>query len=209
MNTTQRNMTPVAELGREKDYGDISVPLLDMASAEIERMRAASTKESRYHSFPPACLSLLKSVEGNHRCVDCGEHDPQWATVSFGALLCLQCSGQHRSFGVQVSCVRSITMDEWSLQQVIAMLEGGNSQLYGFFSRHALSVEGCPDGNGKRIITKENVTRLRYKTKAAEFYRQQMVQHVSKVLEHGRYRGRAQSRRLRHHPLDKRNSTIE
>jgi hypothetical protein len=204
-------MAPVAVLGHdEKDYGDISVPLLDMASAEIERMRAASTKESRYHSFPPACLSLLKSVDGNHRCVDCGEHDPQWATVSFGALLCLKCSGHHRSFGVQVSCVRSITMDEWSLQQVIAMLEGGNSQLYGFYSRHALSVEACPGGtNGKRIITKENVTRLRYKTKAAEFYRQQLELHVSNVLEHGRYRGRAQSRRLRHRSLDQRNSTIE
>jgi hypothetical protein len=103
-------------------------------------------------------------------------------------------------------------MDEWSLQQVIAMLEGGNSQLYGFFSRHALSVEVCPDnneGNGKRVITKENVTILRYKTKAAEFYRQQLVVHISNVLKHGRYRGRAQSRRLRHHPLDKRNSTIE
>jgi hypothetical protein len=98
-------------------------------------------------------------------------------------------------------------MDEWSLAQVVAMLEGGNSQLYGFFSRHALSVEACPAA-GKRV-TKDNVVRLRYKTKAAEFYRQQMEMHVVNVLTNSPYRGREMSRRLRHHPLDKRNSTVE
>lgn len=199
-------MAPAADVHSNKDYGDVSVPLLDMASAEIERMRS-SKEETIYHSFPSACLTLLKQVQGNHRCVDCGDHDPQWATVSFGALMCLQCSGHHRSLGVQVSCVRSVTMDEWSLPQVVAMLEGGNEQLYGFFSRHALSVEACP-AQGKRV-NKENVTRLRYKTKAAEFYRQQMNLHVATVLKNGPYRGREMSRRLRHHPLDTRNSTVE
>lgn len=38
----------------------------------------------------------------------------QWASVNNGILLCLNCSGVHRSFGVRVSFVRSITMDSWS-----------------------------------------------------------------------------------------------
>ena len=59
--------------------------------------------DAKYHSFPSACLSLLKALPGNGRCIDCGDHDPQWATVSYGALLCLNCSGRHRSLGVQVS----------------------------------------------------------------------------------------------------------
>jgi len=95
-----------------------------------------------YHSFPPACLRLLQSIEGNQRCVDCGNVDPQWAAVSYGALLCLHCSGHHRSLGVTVSCVRSISMDEWSLQHILAMLEGGKCSVGKLFVRHRFRVCG-------------------------------------------------------------------
>ena len=43
----------------------------------------------------------------------------------------------------------------------------------------------------------ENVTLMRYKTKAAMFYRQQLEKHVTKVVEAGPYRGREHSRKLR------------
>lgn len=81
----------------------VQIPLVEMASTELEKMRLENKKGDGYdHSFPPACLALLKALPGNHRCIDCGEQDPQWATVSYGALLCLSCSGRHRSLGVQV-----------------------------------------------------------------------------------------------------------
>jgi Putative GTPase activating protein for Arf len=215
--------------------------LLNRVSAEIERMRMAPTTNGnttntaittsttattseirRFHSFPPACLEMLTSIKGNHRCVDCGEQNPQWAACRYGALLCLQCSGQHRSYGVQISSVRSISMDEWSVNEVISMLEGGNSQLSAFFERHALTEQSCTINktNGRSndeittnrnlngdaslssstttttasVINKENVTRLRYKTKAASFYRVQMEQHVHTILTTGPYRGREVSR---------------
>ena len=57
-------------------------------------------------------------------------------------------------------------------------------------------------------ITSDNVMRLRYKTKAALFYRRQMELHVANILAAGPYRGREISRRLNHHPLEKRNSTV-
>jgi len=168
-----------------------SLSLAEMASSEIETMRTADA-QVKFSQFPPACLALLRDIEGNQNCIDCGSHDPQWATVSYGALLCLQCSGHHRSLGVQVSCVRSVAMDEWSLQEVVAMLEGGNRQLSTFYKRHALSKDGCKTGS---LINPENVTRMRYKTKAAEFYRQQMEKHVCQVLKDGPYKGREMSRR--------------
>ena len=99
-------------------------------------------------------------------------------------------------------------MDEWSLQEVLAMLEGGNGQLTTFFARHALSVDACPE-NPKKSITRENVTRLRYKTKAAQFYREQMLFHVSAVVQSGPYRGREMSRRLNKPLLERRNTTVE
>lgn len=175
-------------------------PVLEMASAELEQMK----KDKPFPSFPPACLAMLKSIQGNHRCIDCGEQDPQWATVSYGALICLECSGKHRSLGVQTSCVRSIGMDDWSQAEVVSMLEGGNAQLQDFYQRHNLCQES--DFNNA-TLTKKNVTTMRYKTKASLFYRQQLGKHVAQVLQKGAYQGREASRRQRR-PLDHRNSSV-
>lgn len=38
--------------------------------------------------------------------------------VSYGNLFCLECSGVHRSLGVHISFVRSLTMDKWSEEQL-------------------------------------------------------------------------------------------
>jgi hypothetical protein len=199
-------MPPAPKMGDNFGPLHVQVPLLEMASMELEKLRL---DDQKYHSFPPACLSFLKSVNGNAQCMDCNDADPQWGTVTYGALLCLKCSGKHRSLGVQISSVRSITMDSWSHLQVLAMLEGGNMQLRSFFDRHKLSSEAKkkePDAVGP--ITKDNVTIMRYKTKAALFYREQLTLHVTNVFNSGEYKGREASRRLRHRSLDTRNSTV-
>jgi hypothetical protein len=78
-------------------------------------------------------------------------------------------------------------MDHWSVDQILKMLEGGNQQLSGFFERHALSVSG---------EHAEDNLRKRYKTKAAQFYRLGITEHVSRVAE-APYRGREATRRGR------------
>lgn len=202
-------MSTAAVLSVAMDVGDCigaASTLTDLASQEMERMRRSGSR--CYPSFPPACLALLQSIEGNGRCIDCGERNPTWAAVRYGALLCLQCSGYHRSLGVQIGCVRSVTMDEWSVEHVIQMLEGGNAQLSTFFARHHLSVESCPQRT--QGISKENVIQQRYKTKAAEFYRNQLALHAHKVLDAGPYQGRDSFRKRQSHSrrqLDRRNTT--
>merc|ERR1712154_576597 len=57
------------------------------------------------HRFPSSCLKIVANLPGNNRCIDCGGANPGWASVSYGILLCLSCSGKHRSFGVSVSRV--------------------------------------------------------------------------------------------------------
>lgn len=53
--------------------------------------------------FPSNCLKLLYNIQGNLRCMDCDASNPQWATLTFGALICIDCSGRHRQMGVNVS----------------------------------------------------------------------------------------------------------
>eukprot|EP00523_Entomoneis_sp_CCMP467_P013072 CAMPEP_0168787712 /NCGR_PEP_ID=MMETSP0725-20121227/11947_1 /TAXON_ID=265536 /ORGANISM="Amphiprora sp., Strain CCMP467" /LENGTH=302 /DNA_ID=CAMNT_0008837937 /DNA_START=1291 /DNA_END=2200 /DNA_ORIENTATION=- len=142
------------------DSAVVDTAMLERVSAEIEGMRQFQAMQRRhgndisnnnnnnnnssrkrpctFRKFPPACLTVLQHLPGNDRCVDCGACGPQWASVSLGVLLCLNCSGYHRSLGVQVSCVRSITMDEWSVTDILRMMEGGNGQLATFFARHQL-----------------------------------------------------------------------
>lgn len=166
--------------------------LLTQAARELEQMRQYENKQQACHRnayndhipFPPACLCLLRSIAGNVYCADCGATSPQWASISYGALFCLQCSGKHRRLGVQLSKVRSITMDTWSHKGVLAMLEGGNKQLNDFFDRHGLSsssIEGEVVG--------------RYETNASKFYRKNLTVHVDHVAESGEYKGRDWSRR--------------
>jgi len=159
------------------------------ASRELDVMQQnSSTHGMNFMPFPPACFSLVRSLPGNQHCIDCDAPNPDWASVTYGCLLCLNCSGKHRSFGVKTSFVRSLTMDEWSHSQVLAMLEGGNQQLTGFFARHQMVA----DTTGKRgtgiIISK------RYQTKAARFYRTNLTKHINKVSVAGVYLGREASR---------------
>ncbi|CAG8765579.1 19508_t:CDS:2, partial [Gigaspora rosea] len=52
--------------------------------------------------------------------------DPQWASTNFGTLLCIDCSGIHRSLGVHVSKVRSLMLDKWEPESIEVMSKLGN-----------------------------------------------------------------------------------
>uniref|UniRef100_A0A7I4BW69 Uncharacterized protein n=1 Tax=Physcomitrium patens TaxID=3218 RepID=A0A7I4BW69_PHYPA len=56
-------------------------------------------------------LDILQKVPGNGICADCGASDPDWASLNLGILLCIECSGVHRNLSVQISKVRSLTLD--------------------------------------------------------------------------------------------------
>ena len=70
-------------------------------------------------SCTPAAKKILDAImaeKGNNRCIDCGSKlSVDWASVNLGVFFCIDCSGRHRSFGVHISFVRSITMDKWDM----------------------------------------------------------------------------------------------
>uniref|UniRef100_A0A8C7ALT5 Arf-GAP with coiled-coil, ANK repeat and PH domain-containing protein n=1 Tax=Neovison vison TaxID=452646 RepID=A0A8C7ALT5_NEOVI len=72
-------------------------------------------------------LQRVQNVAGNGQCGDCGQPDPRWASINLGVLLCIECSGIHRSLGVHCSKVRSLTLDSWEPELLKLMCELGNN----------------------------------------------------------------------------------
>ena len=105
-------------------------------------------------------LEEIYSEESNSSCFDCDNKPAHWASISNGIFLCLECSGEHRGFGIGISFIRSVTMDQWTQEQVNIMKVGGNQRLRDFLTSYQM-----PDNIDKKQI---------YCSKLMNFYRRQL-----------------------------------
>ena len=94
---------------------------------------AADAGAPQHGGGKAAALSILRSVSakaGNDVCADCSDAStsPDWAVLPYGTLVCIQCSGIHRSLGVHISKVRSISLDTWTAEMAGTLAAIGNRE---------------------------------------------------------------------------------
>lgn len=97
-------------------------------------------------------LDVLQRVPGNGVCADCGASDPDWASLNLGILLCIECSGVHRNLSVQISKVRSLTLDVrvWEPSVIGYFQSVGNTYANTIWEELLTSDSGGTEDLGKR-----------------------------------------------------------
>ncbi|WVQ85975.1 hypothetical protein IAT38_008143 [Cryptococcus sp. DSM 104549] len=72
-------------------------------------------------------LEDILKLPGNNTCADCHASAPRWASVNLGIFLCVGCASVHRKMGTHKSRVKSVTLDTWSRDQIVAVRSIGNT----------------------------------------------------------------------------------
>ncbi|KAL4891399.1 ArfGap-domain-containing protein [Aspergillus ambiguus] len=116
------------------------------------------------HSFEENPSKLLQTVrdadQGNNWCADCGSASKvEWVSINLGIVLCIECSGIHRSLGTHISKIRSLTLDVNSFSNDIVeiLLQVGNRV-------SNMVWEATLDGSQKPAPTSTREQRLKFIT---------------------------------------------
>lgn len=110
-------------------------------------------------------IGKILSIDGNSRCVDCGTTDPQWVSMNNSVFVCLDCAGIHRNLGVEISYIRSLSMDNWDDYQLKQLYIGGNNRFISNLEDYKLS------SNNNHISLNADKIKKKYLYVASQYYR--------------------------------------
>jgi hypothetical protein len=93
-----------------------------------------------------------------------GNSNPKWASLNNAIFVCLKCAGLHRSFGINVSFIRSLTIDSWDEKQIEYLIRGGNKRLREFLYEFQVPDNATMD--------------FKYMIRASDYYRKLLKSEV-------------------------------
>lgn len=99
----------------------------------------------------------------NKTCFDCKGAFPHFISVNNAIILCQSCAQLHKELGYNASFIREVN-DDWDPYLLSFILRGGNGRLIRFFNDYKLN---------------ELPIQVKYKTKAAEYYRKLILSEVN------------------------------
>ncbi|XP_062416936.1 BAR_ACAPs and ArfGap_ACAP domain-containing protein [Pungitius pungitius] len=144
---------------------------IDLAYSQRDAASRARTLCTQVHAPPrppapppnrPAALAVALGGPGNQRCCDCGEEEPRWASINLGVTMCIQCSGIHRSLGVHLSKVRSLTLDSWEAEQLKLLCILGNDAMNRIYEARCSEEGGVKPGADSPRAEKETWIKEKY-----------------------------------------------
>lgn len=84
-------------------------------------------------------LEKLASEEENKKCFDCEAEPARWTSLNNAIFLCHDCSEEHKTIeSSSSSVIKSITLEQWTKNQLNLMKTGGNKRLKLFLQEHNL-----------------------------------------------------------------------
>lgn len=132
----------------------------------LNQMQSESTRDvikKQEKISPEKALQTIRENEHNLVCADCGTANPDWASINLGTVFCIECSGVHRSLGVHISKVRSMTLDEWT-PSLLSLIKNIGSAKSNTFWEGNLTAEKPAPGCDKTV--RENYIREKYEKRA-------------------------------------------
>lgn len=114
-----------------------------------------------------ARVKKLSYQNENKLCTDCNNPHSQWVSINIGCFLCLRCAGVHRSIGVHITKIKSITLDNWTTSQYNFLRQHGNTKVNAIYEAALPSgikpTSTSTDTYLKKFIEDKYVNRLFYR----------------------------------------------
>jgi len=78
--------------------------------------RPGTSRSTSFDENPDRLVQMLReNDQGNSWCADCGSNNKvEWVSLNLAIIVCIECSGIHRSLGTHISKIRSLTLDTTS-----------------------------------------------------------------------------------------------
>lgn len=98
-------------------------------------------------------LNRLRLDPSNRVCADCcSSENVDWVSINLVVVLCIHCSGAHRSLGTHISQIRSLTLDtvSFTLDLVAALEAVSNNQINAIWEAR-LAAKPAIDSDGARL----------------------------------------------------------